>query len=58
MKRVTYMCATCGGKNVKWDAWAEWDEENQCEVLAQSFDQAYCDDCDGECRTEEVELGD
>ena len=34
MKRVTYVCATCGGNNVKWDAWAEWDEENGAELTA------------------------
>lgn len=56
MRRITYVCATCGGKNVKWDAWAEWDEEQQCLVLANSYDQNHCDDCDGECSVEEVEL--
>jgi len=39
-------CWTCGGTNVKRDAWAVWDEENQMWELEAHFDHAICNDCD------------
>lgn len=54
MAKTQHVCSHCGGENVKWDAWAEWDFEAQQMVLSQSFSQAYCDDCDGETSTDEV----
>jgi hypothetical protein len=43
-------CGTCGGENVKFDAWAIWDAEAQRWEVATTFDYAVCDDCDGETR--------
>jgi hypothetical protein len=54
--KVTHKCARCGGTNVLRDAWAEWDDETQTWVLNNVFDQAYCEDCDGETSLEEVPL--
>ena len=45
---VTKHCVACGGQNVMRDAWATWDAELQLWVLGSTFDQAYCEDCDGE----------
>jgi hypothetical protein len=53
---VTYCCGSCGGKNVKRDAWARWNEELQMWELGEFFDHAHCDDCDGETKLKEVLL--
>jgi hypothetical protein len=53
---VDYFCGTCGGRKVTRDAWAEWDVEEQEWVLGAAFDYAYCHDCDGETRLEEIEI--
>lgn len=45
---VQVCCKTCGGQNVKRDAWASWDPDIQEWVLEQVFDAGHCDDCDGE----------
>ena len=48
------VCATCGGENVKRDAWAVWSVPDQIwELEGEPFDHAYCGDCDSECRVEE-----
>lgn len=47
---IRMCCATCGGENVKRDAWAEWNVELQMWELGQFFDHAACDDCGGETR--------
>jgi len=51
-KRVT--CCTCGGENVLIDAWAAWSFEKQEWELQNTFQQAYCEDCDGETSWEGV----
>ena len=57
-KRIQMVCSICGGTNVKADAYAEWDVENQMWTLAgDPFDKgSYCDDCDGETRIIEKKL--
>lgn len=55
-KRVRYVCAECGGTNVMWDAWVEWDEETQQSVIRSEHDDARCDDCDRECEINEVDI--
>ena len=49
-------CKTCGGQNVKRDAWASWDPDIQEWVLEQVFDAGHCDDCDGEASLTEEPL--
>lgn len=56
LKRVRKVCAECGGTNVMWDGWIEWCEATQQSVIRSEFDDARCDDCDGECSIETVEL--
>lgn len=53
---VQICCATCGGQNVKRDAWASWDPDIQEWVLEQVFDAGHCDDCDGETSLTEEPL--
>lgn len=54
MSKVKYICAECGSEEVRWDAWASWDEYSQQMVLENSFDYTYCENCEGECSVEEV----
>jgi hypothetical protein len=43
--RVTFKCNACGSDNIKKDAYAEWDVEQQEWVLCTVFDDTVCDDC-------------
>lgn len=52
--RKKYICKTCKSDNVKVDAFATWDTENQCWELGAMFDAAFCDDCGGETTLEEI----
>lgn len=56
--RVTYVCRSCGSKNVSWDAFADWDEERQEMVLRGTYDATHCHDCEDEENVEEVPLED
>jgi hypothetical protein len=53
---VDFVCDQCGGNSVTRDAWAAWDVATQDWALGATFDYAYCHDCDGETRLQEVEL--
>ncbi|HEV2570012.1 hypothetical protein [Sphingomonas sp.] len=55
-KRVTFVCYVCGSNNVTRDAWARWDVKAQEWVLGDLYDNADCQDCDGETKLVEVEL--
>lgn len=46
--KKTMRCADCGGSNVLLDAYAFWNDDTQDWEVAHSFDNAHCDDCDGE----------
>ena len=54
--KVQMICAHCGSDDVMRDAWAEWDVEKQDWVLRSVFDQAYCENCDGDTTLSEVAL--
>ncbi len=42
------VCGRCGSENVKRDAWAQWSTSAQDWELGAVFDQAHCDNCEGE----------
>lgn len=42
-------CSSCGSDDILRDAWASWDFLSQTWVLDNVFDQAYCEDCEGDC---------
>ena len=46
---VTKHCETCGGENVKANAYAEWNPELQTWELVAIFDNTDCHDCGGQC---------
>ena len=48
-----HVCTTCGSPRVWADAYAALNSDE-----VRTFDDSYCDDCEGECRTNEVEVSD
>ncbi len=46
MTKVKKCCRNCGSTNIKIDAWAEWNEKTQEYELSQTFDDAFCEDCE------------
>jgi len=50
-----YVCSFCGSDSVKLDAWAVWDVDSQSWQVSETFEAAWCDDCDGETTVREVE---
>ncbi len=57
--REKLICTTCGGENVRVDAYALWNVERQDYELVATYDKgASCEDCDGECRSEFVPITD
>ncbi len=44
------VCRTCGGVDVLLDAWAIWSVENQVWELGATFDNGFCNTCNGETR--------
>ena len=51
------VCATCGGDDVKADAYAAWDSDAQKWDVVDTYDKgAICEDCDGPCSLEWIEV--
>jgi len=42
------VCGVCGSDDVRLDAWASWNPDRQEWVLAETFDHAHCNACEGE----------
>lgn len=47
-----HVCTTCGSPRVYADAFVGLNNEND----VRTFDDTHCDDCDGSCKTHEVEV--
>ncbi len=58
MKRLTKVCEKCGSEEVRLDAWASWDEIEQQWALHATYDAAWCESCEGECRIIDRDLPD
>ena len=56
MAKIRKKCGTCGSTDVVQDAWAEWSEEHQQWDLQNTFDNSYCNTCEGECSIEDEEI--
>ena len=52
---VRYVCPTCGESNIVWDAWAQWDEQGQEFCLAETFEEAFCETCEGATSPDRLE---
>jgi len=46
-------CTWCGSQDVRRDAYAAWDVDEQEWVLAEVFDAVYCANCEGESKIAE-----
>lgn len=53
MKSI-FVCTACGSPRVYADAWASLNNESD----VRTFDDTHCDDCEGPCRTVEVQVDD
>jgi hypothetical protein len=51
-KRQQPYCTTCGGTDVRSDAYAAWNVERQEWELVTTFDNTDCETCGGECTIE------
>ena len=56
--RVTYVCESCGSKEIKYDAWAYWDEESQALALDSTYEHVYCISCDNSTKPKEIIIED
>jgi len=55
--RVTYHCDHCGSTELLREAWSYWSEMEQALRLHPAeFDQHFCEACDGETHTVEIDL--
>ena len=48
-------CEECGSTDVSVDACAVWSEQEQAWELSAVFDNAYCNNCEGETHIREIE---
>ena len=55
MKKRKMVCSERGSEKVMRDSWAVWDFAKQEWALYNVFDDAWCDQCEGECSIEEIE---
>lgn len=53
---IDIVCSRCRSRNVRRDAYAEWNTETQAWELCSVFEQGYCEECGGEVRLAEVLL--
>lgn len=54
--KIRKICSECGGTDVCIDAWASWSENKQDWVLANMYEDAFCNDCEQECDIEDEEI--
>lgn len=54
-KKLIPQCTHCGGTDISLDAYAAWSIEEQDWTLKTTFDEAVCEDCQGECNYDMVE---
>jgi hypothetical protein len=54
--KIKVICSHCKSDNVLRDAWAEWDIDKQEWVLHATYDETFCEDCEGSTSVEEVEI--
>lgn len=47
---IIKVCQHCGSEDVRCDAWAVWNTELQYWELDETFQQEYCQSCEGETR--------
>lgn len=53
MSQSVHVCTHCGSPRVYADAWAALNTDD-----VRTYDDLHCDDCEGPCRAEMIEVGD
>ena len=56
VRKVRMVCEKCRSELVTRDAWAEWDVDDQEWVLGAVYDYAYCHECQGDARIEDIAI--
>ena len=56
MKRINYICTHCGSSDVVFDAYAEWNPETQEFEIYNTFDDSWCNECEGANTVKTVDL--
>lgn len=46
--RIYFTCTACGSMNLLWDAYVQWNIQEQRNEEAGGFDSAHCNNCEGE----------
>ena len=54
IKKIKKVCSTCGSEQVLIDAWSSWNFEKQEFELVQEFGNGYCEQCDEECKIDDI----
>lgn len=54
-KQMKKVCSSCQSENVVADAYVSWNDEIQKWEVEAVFDDAYCEDCEGETHIEDIE---
>jgi hypothetical protein len=44
------VCSKCNSDEVCIDSWAKWDYFEQAWTIDSTFNNAFCRNCDGECK--------
>lgn len=53
---IIFVCATCGSDNIRKTGDLTWNAKEQKWEVAAIFDDASCEECDGECKVNERRL--
>lgn len=51
---IIYVCTTCGSADIQQDAWSHMNLPGEI----QTFPDKFCENCQGQCTTKEVEVSD
>lgn len=54
-KRIHFLCSECGSKEVRADAYSQWDPDAGAWVLHSVYDDKHCESCDTRCHLDEVD---
>lgn len=54
--RFKKVCSKCKGTDIRVDAWASWSETEQDWVLANMYEDTFCNDCEEACDIEDKEI--
>ena len=56
--KYNFICSDCKSDDVLADAYAEWDTDTQKWVISNTFDNAFCNSCNGEANLIKIKVTD